>query len=82
VRLLARRSGTDASGLARTLGPLAGELGLRLISYDHRGPGPAEWVPVEQCTQDQLVSDVDGVRRALGLGPVHVLGISWAASSG
>lgn len=74
--------GTDASGLARTLGPLAGELGLRLIFYDHRGHGRSEWVPVEQCTQDQLVSDVEGVRRALGLGPVHVLGISWGGFLG
>jgi len=74
--------GTDASGLARTLAPLAGELGLRLIFYDHRGHGRSEWVPVEQCTQDQLVSDVEGVRRALGLGPVHVLGISWGGFLG
>ena len=74
--------GTDASGLARTLAPLAGELGLRLIFYDHRGHGRSEWVPVEQCTQDRLVSDVEGVRRALGLGPVHVLGISWGGFLG
>ena len=74
--------GTDASGLARTLAPLAGELGLRLIFYDHRGHGRSEWVRVEQCTQDQLVSDVEGVRRALGLGPVHILGISWGGFLG
>ena len=74
--------GTDASGLARTLGPLAGELGLRLIFYDHRGHGRSEWVPVEHCTQDQLVSDIEGVRRALGLGPVLVLGISWGGFLG
>jgi proline iminopeptidase len=74
--------GTDASGLARTLSPLAAELDLRLIFYDHRGHGRSEWVPVEQCTQDQLVSDVEGVRRALGLGPVHVLGISWGGFLG
>src|SRR5262249_25803346 len=74
--------GTDASGLTRTLTPLAAELGLRLIFYDHRGHGRSEWVPVEQCTQDQLVSDVEGVRTALGLGPVHVLGISWGGFLG
>ena len=74
--------GTDASGLARTLAPLAGELGLRLIFYDHRGHGRSEWVPVEQCTQDQLVADIEGVREALGLGPVHVLGISWGGFLG
>ena len=74
--------GTDASGLARTLSPLAVELGLRLIFYDHRGHGRSEWVPVEQCTQDRLVSDIDGVRHALGLGPVHVLGISWGGFLG
>jgi proline iminopeptidase len=74
--------GTDASGLARTLALLAGELGLRLIFYDHRGHGRSEWVRVEQCTQDQLVSDVEGVRRALGLGPVHILGISWGGFLG
>jgi len=69
--------GTDSSGLRRSLGQLAGALGLRLVFYDHRGHGRSEWVPVEQCTQDQLVEDVEGVRRALGLGRVHVLGISW-----
>ncbi len=74
--------GTDGSGLARTLSPLAAELGLRLIFYDHRGHGRSEWVPVEQCTQDRLVSDVDGVRRALGLDLVHVLGISWGGFLG
>ena len=74
--------GTDASGLARTLSPLAAELDLRLIFYDHRGHGRSEWVPVEQCTQDQFVSDVEGVRQALRLGPVHVLGISWGGFLG
>ena len=74
--------GTDASGLARTLAPLGAALGLRLIFYDHRGHGRSEWVPVEQCTQDQLVADVEGVRQALGLGAVHVLGISWGGFIG
>src|SRR5262245_66663236 len=37
--------GTDASGLARTLTPLAAELGLRLIFYDHRGHGRTQCVP-------------------------------------
>jgi pimeloyl-ACP methyl ester carboxylesterase len=74
--------GTDASGLARSLAPIAAELRLRLILYDHRGHGRSEWVPVEQCTQDQLVADVDGVREALGLGSVDVLGISWGGFLG
>jgi proline iminopeptidase len=74
--------GTDSTGLRRSLGPLAGALGLRLIFYDHRGHGRSERVPVEQCTQDQLVADVDGVRQALGLGRVHVLGISWGGFLG
>jgi proline iminopeptidase len=69
--------GTDSAGLRRSLGPLAATLGLRMVFYDHRGHGRSEWGPVEQCTQDQLVADLDGVRRALGLGPVHVLGVSW-----
>jgi proline iminopeptidase len=74
--------GTDSSGLARTLAPLAAELDLQLIFYDHRGHGRSEWVPVEQCTQDQLVADIEGVRQALGLGPIHVLGISWGGFLG
>ena len=74
--------GTDASGLARTLAPLASELEMRLIFYDHRGHGRSEWVPVEECTQDRLVADIEGVRQALGLGPVHVLGISWGGFLG
>jgi proline iminopeptidase len=39
-------------------------------------------VPVEQCTQDQLVADAEGVRLALGLGPVDVLGVSWGGYLG
>jgi proline iminopeptidase len=74
--------GTDSSGLVRTLGPLAAPLGIRLVFWDHRGHGRSEWVPVEQCTQDQLVADVEGVRLALGLGVVHVLGISWGGFLG
>ena len=74
--------GTDSSGLARTLAPLAAELDLRLIFYDHRGHGRSEWVPVEQCTQDQLVADIEGIRQALALGPIHVLGISWGGFLG
>jgi proline iminopeptidase len=69
--------GTDASGLVRSLAPLAGPLGLRLVFWDHRGHGRSEWGPVEECTQSQIVADVEGVRRALGLGAVHVLGVSW-----
>jgi proline iminopeptidase len=74
--------GTDSAGLVRSLGPLADALGLRMVFWDHRGHGRSEWVPVEQCTQDQLVADAEGVRRALGLGPVHVLGISWGGFLG
>src|SRR5262249_45449481 len=54
----------------------------RLVFYDHRGHGRSVWEPVEQCTQDQLVADIEGVRLALGLGPVHVLGISWGGFLG
>jgi proline iminopeptidase len=74
--------GTDSAGLVRSLGPLAGPLGVRMVFWDHRGHGRSEWVPVGQCTQDQLVADVEGVRLALGLGPVHVLGISWGGFLG
>lgn len=74
--------GTDSMGLVRSLGSLAGPLGLRMVFWDHRGHGRSEWVPVEQCTQDQLVRDMEGVRLALGLGPVHVLGISWGGFLG
>ena len=74
--------GTDSSGLVRVLAPIAESLGLRLVFYDHRGHGRSTWEPVEQCTQDQLVADIEGVRQALGLGPVHVLGISWGGFLG
>jgi proline iminopeptidase len=53
-----------------------------MVFWDHRGHGRSEWVPVEQCTQDQLVADVEDVRQALGLGPVHLLGISWGGFLG
>jgi len=69
--------GTDASGLASNLPPLAKALGLRFVTWDHRGHGRSAWGDVRECTQDQLVADVEGVRQALGLGSVRVLGISW-----
>jgi proline iminopeptidase len=53
-----------------------------MIFWDHRGHGRSEWAPVEQCTQDQLVADAEGVRRAQGLGQVHVLGVSWGGFLG
>jgi proline iminopeptidase len=74
--------GTDSGGNVRSLGPLADPLGLHMVFWDHRGHGRSEWVPVEQCTQDQLVRDAEGVRRALGFGPVDVLGISWGGYLG
>jgi proline iminopeptidase len=74
--------GTDSTGLVRSLGPLAGRFGCRMVFWDHRGHGRSEWVPVEQCTQDQLVADTEGVRLTLGLGPVDVLGISWGGYLG
>ena len=74
--------GTDSGGNVRSFGPLGGVLGRRLIFWDHRGHGRSEWVPVEQCTQDQLVEDVEGVRRVLGLGPVDVVGVSWGGYIG
>jgi len=74
--------GTDSSGLRAGLSPLADALGLQLVFWDHRGHGRSEWVPVDQCTQDQLVADMEGVRQALGLGSVHLLGISWGGFLG
>jgi proline iminopeptidase len=74
--------GTDSSGLASNLEPVAGALGLRMVTWDHRGHGRSAWGDVRECTQDQLVADVEGVRQALGLGPVRVLGISWGGFLG
>jgi proline iminopeptidase len=48
-----------------------------MVWYDHRGHGRSDWGPVEECTHDQLVADVEGVREALGLGPAVVIGVSW-----
>jgi proline iminopeptidase len=69
--------GTDSSGLTRSLAPIGEALGLQLVLYDHRGHGRSEWVDVAECTQDQLVADIEGLRQALGLGPALVVGISW-----
>ena len=68
--------GTDSTSV-RPLGRLAGALGVRFVCYDHRGHGRSEWVPVEECTHAQLTADVEGIRAALGLGPITLLGISW-----
>jgi len=74
--------GTDSSGTRRELTDQAETLGLRLVFCDHRGHGRSEWVPVEQCTHDQLVADIEGVRQALGLGQILLLGISWGGYLG
>ena len=55
-----RRAGHGLGGLVRSLGPLAAPLGRRMVFWDHRGHGRSEWVPVEQCTQDQLVGGRGG----------------------
>jgi pimeloyl-ACP methyl ester carboxylesterase len=39
-------------------------------------------VPPGECTHERLVADVEAVRRALDLGRVRVLGISWEDSWG
>src|SRR5262245_47442263 len=48
-----------------------------MVFHDHRGHGRSAWGPAEESTHDQLVADVEGVRTALGLGSVHVVGVSW-----
>jgi proline iminopeptidase len=68
--------GTDSTG-QRRLAYLAEELGMSLCFYDHRGHGRSEWVPVAQCTQDQLVDDMEAIRKALGQEQIYLLGISW-----
>jgi len=69
--------GTNCAGDVQRCTALAAVIGARFVCYDHRGHGRSEWVPVEQCTHDQLVADVEGVRQVLGLGRIRLLGNSW-----
>src|SRR5205823_6967160 len=54
--------GTDSSGLVRARAPCPTSRSPPVF-YDHRGHGRSRWEPVEQCTQHQLVADMEGVRR-------------------
>jgi len=47
----------------------------RLISYDHRGCGNSEGQ--EPYSHEQFVADLEGLRQALGLGKVIILGGSY-----
>lgn len=58
--------------------PFVGQLRERfeLIAYDHRGVGASSPLPDGTVTIAQMATDAAGLIDALGLGSVHVLGIS------
>lgn len=59
--------------------PWMDELGcdLRLVYYDHRGHGRSERRNPKEGTLEQLVDDMEGLRQALGLGKIVLLGSSF-----
>lgn len=65
----------DHTYLRRALEPLG--LPGRWILWDQRGSGRSDEGPPEDLTHDQLVADWGGLREALGLGPVILLGHSY-----
>lgn len=69
--------GLPCDCLRDPLAPLADD-GMRVVAFDQLGTGasdrpddPALW------TIERYAREVEGVRRALGLGRVHLLGQSW-----
>jgi proline-specific peptidase len=65
------------SSYMRALDPWADE--LRLIYYDQRGSGETPLGDVQKVSFAGGVEDLDGLRRALGLDRVHLLGHSAGA---
>lgn len=51
---------------------------LQVVMWDQLGGGQSDRPDDDSLwTVDRFVDEVDGVRKALGLGPVHLLGQSW-----
>lgn len=65
----------DHTYLHRALEPLG--LPGRWILWDQRGSGRSDEGPAEVLTHRQMVADWAGLREALGLGPVILLGHSY-----
>jgi pimeloyl-ACP methyl ester carboxylesterase len=59
------------AGVAQALQP-----GWRVIAYDQRGRGRSDWDPARNYYTDAYVSDLEAVRRALGLERFDLLGHS------
>ncbi len=54
------------------------QFGYRVVMYDYLGCGKSDRPKgAEHYTQDRAVDEVEGVRRALRLGRVHLVGISY-----
>lgn len=67
--------GADSSNMKRTLRSLAQD--MQLVFFDQRGHGRSDFAPVERCTMDEAVEDLEALRRYLGLGPVVSMGGSY-----
>src|SRR3954466_5503839 len=65
--------GLDSRSIAADLEPLASR--HRLIFYDQRGSGRS--TVATGVTADEMVRDLDALRRGLGLASVALLGHSW-----
>lgn len=50
---------------------------MQLVFFDQRGHGRSEREPLERCTLDETVEDMEALRRHLGLGPIVSIGGSY-----
>jgi proline iminopeptidase len=67
--------GADHSNMKSTHRPLAAD--MQLVFFDQRGHGRSAPAPIERCTMDEAVEDLEALRLYLGLGPIVSIGGSY-----
>ncbi len=50
---------------------------MQLVFFDQRGHGRSDRAPLDFCTLDETVEDMEALRRHLGLGPIVSIGGSY-----
>ncbi|MED5019135.1 alpha/beta hydrolase [Paenibacillus chibensis] len=67
--------GSDHSDFKPWLTPLSES--VQLVYLDQRANGQSERVDPDTCTLEQLADDIEGLRKYLGFGRIHLMGHSF-----